>query len=87
MPSLACRACGRVIYTTAPLDQLFAEERRCPRCGAMLTDDRRTENRRQRPRRQHPVDDPGPPFGVERRIDDRRGGQRRRNDAKAVLAS
>ena len=37
LPRLACRACGRQIYTTAPLESLFAEERRCPRCGASST--------------------------------------------------
>ncbi len=34
MPHLACWTCGRRIYTVAPLSSLFAEERRCPRCGA-----------------------------------------------------
>ena len=36
MPRLACWSCGRQIYTVAPLESLFAEERRCPRCGAFL---------------------------------------------------
>ena len=61
MPKLACRACGRQIYTTVPLDSLFAEERRCPRCGALLNDERRDAERRLTNRRQNPPDDPGPP--------------------------
>ena len=36
MPRLSCWSCGRQIYTVAPLEALFAEERRCPRCGAFL---------------------------------------------------
>ena len=58
----AClRSCGRQIYTVAPLESLFAEERRCPRCGAFLDDDRRDTERRLTNRRQNPPDDPGPP--------------------------
>ena len=34
MPKLACWSCGRQIYAVAPINSLFAEERRCPRCGA-----------------------------------------------------
>jgi hypothetical protein len=77
MPRLACWSCGRQIYTVAPLDALFAEERRCPRCGAGLADDRRENDRRGTIRRQNPADDPGPPDGSERRTGDRRRGQRR----------
>jgi hypothetical protein len=81
MPTLVCHACGRVVYTTAPLAELFAEERRCPRCGAFLEPDRRQGNRRLHNRRQNPPDDPGPPAGVERRKEDRRGqGRRRKGD-------
>ena len=36
MPHLACWSCGRQIYTVSPLESLFAEERRCPRCGTNL---------------------------------------------------
>jgi hypothetical protein len=61
MPRLACFACGRQIYTTAPLDSLFAEERRCPRCGAYLNTERREAERRQTIRRENPAHDPGPP--------------------------
>jgi len=77
MPSLACWSCGRRIFTTVPLESLFAEERRCPRCGALLNPERRGANRRQSNRRQNPYDDPGPPGGIERRVRDRREGPRR----------
>jgi hypothetical protein len=61
MPRLACFSCGRQIYTTAPLESLFAEERRCPRCGAFLNTERRETERRQTIRRENPMHDPGPP--------------------------
>ena len=61
MPKLACWSCGREIYTVAPLESLFAEERRCPRCGAFLRADRRETERRQHNRRVNPANDPGPP--------------------------
>ncbi len=77
MPSLACWSCGRRIFTTVPLESLFAEERRCPRCGAPLNPERRGTSRRQSNRRQNPPDDPGPPDGTERRVRDRREGPRR----------
>jgi hypothetical protein len=79
MPSLACWSCGRQIYTVAPLDSLFAEERRCPRCGAFLNQDRRTADRRSMNRRQNPADDPGPSDpGDERRTEERRTTRRRK---------
>ena len=78
MPKLACRACGRQIYTVAPIDALFAEERRCPRCGAFLEHERRETDRRMAIRRQNPPDVPGPPEpGGERRVDERRKSRRR----------
>jgi hypothetical protein len=78
MPRLACWSCGRQIYTVAPLESLFAEERRCPRCGAYMDTERRETERRERNRRQNPPDDPGPPEGQpERRIADRRVNRRR----------
>ena len=77
MPKLACRACGRQIYTVANIDALFAEERRCPRCGAFLEYERRETERRHSVRRVNPPDDPGPPSGVERRVDERRKVRRR----------
>ena len=61
MPKLSCWSCGRQIYTVAPLEALFAEERRCPRCGAFLNTERREAERRVRHRRVNPADDPGPP--------------------------
>src|SRR5262245_27769200 len=110
MPRLACWTCGRQIYTVAPLEALFAEERRCPRCGAFLRPERREGERRQANRRVNPKNDPGPPKpakgsasegstgkgkkstrakaaddvttsadGLERRVSDRRSGQRRRD--------
>ena len=80
MPTVVCRACGRVMYTTAPLGELFAEERRCPRCGAFLEVERREARRRHHDRRQEGADDPGSPPGIERRIDDRRHARRRKSD-------
>ena len=78
MPRLACWSCGRQIYTVSPLESLFAEERRCPRCGAYLDVERREGERRELNRRQNPPDDPGPPAGEgERRIADRRVKRRR----------
>jgi len=78
MPKLACWSCGRQIYAVAPIDSLFAEERRCPRCGAFLNVDRRDNERRLQNRRQNPPDDPGPPDPLmERRVEDRRKVRRR----------
>ena len=78
MPRLACWSCGRQIYTVSPIESLFAEERRCPRCGAYLNAERRENERRQRLRRMNPPDEPGPPEPAdERRATDRRSGQRR----------
>jgi hypothetical protein len=78
MPKLACWSCGRQLYTVAPIEALFAEERRCPRCGAYLRDERRETDRRQTVRRTNPSGDPGPPAGEgERREDERRKGRRR----------
>lgn len=77
MSRLACWSCGRQIYTVAPLDSLFAEERRCPRCGAFLSHERREHERRGTIRRQNPPDDPGPPGIEERRHVERRKARRR----------
>ncbi len=78
MPRLACWSCGRQIYTVSPIESLFAEERRCPRCGAYLNAERREAERRKQLRRQNPADEPGPPQPTdERRADDRRDNQRR----------
>ena len=82
MPKLACWSCGRPIHSVAPLDALFAEERRCPRCGAFLNVDRRDGERRTIARRQNPPNDPGPPEAdSERREADRRQSRRRTTHA------
>jgi hypothetical protein len=81
MPRIVCRHCGREIYTTAPIEHLFADERRCPRCGAALQDDRRSNDRRKEHRRVNPPDAPGPPAETERRVEERRKGRRRRADS------
>jgi hypothetical protein len=78
MPRLACWSCGRQIYTVAPLESLFAEERRCPRCGAFLNDERRENDRRWLLRRQNPLHVPGPPSDEERRLEERRKARRRK---------
>lgn len=81
MPRIVCRTCGREVYATAPIEQLFADERRCPRCGAPLQNDRRAVDRRHVNRRVNPPDDPGPPeVPGERRVGERRGSKRRRSD-------
>jgi hypothetical protein len=81
MPRLACWSCGRQIYTVSPLESLFAEERRCPRCGAYLNQERREIDRRTSMRRQNPPADPGPPAD-ERRTQERRRTRRRGTSAE-----
>ncbi len=61
MPHLACRTCGRRIYSVAPLSSMTADELRCPRCGAYFQEDRRVSERRMAIRRENPSSDPGPP--------------------------
>jgi hypothetical protein len=78
MPRLACWSCGRNIYATSPLESLFADERRCPRCGTLMNLERRDAGRRERDRRRNPPDEPGPPPGGERRVAERRSSDRRR---------
>ena len=80
MPHLACWSCGRQIYTVAPIASLFAEERRCPRCGANLNPERRERDRREVIRRAIEPAEP-PPDGQDRRGEDRRKARRRRNPA------
>jgi ribosomal protein S27AE len=88
MPRLSCWSCGRQLYTVSPLSALFEEERRCPRCGAFLHEDRRDADRRLTHRRTNPPNDPGPPMtkgktkgarkvALERRVADRRTVRRR----------
>ena len=79
MPRLVCLSCGRNIYATSALNSLFAEERRCPGCGAQMELERRDVQRRDQVRRQNPPDDPGPPPDGERRADEQRSAQRRRS--------
>jgi len=76
MPRLACFICGRTVWATVALAQLFAEERRCPRCGANLHDDRRSIDRRAYLRRQGPSEASIVEF--ERRVAERRSGAGRR---------
>jgi hypothetical protein len=57
LPKLVCRACGQGVYTTAPFEQLFADERRCPRCGHLLFSDRRTGLQRRKLQRRQPVEE------------------------------
>ena len=59
-----------------PLIMLFAEERRCPRCGSTLDNDRRAADRRYWVRRQK---NHGAPEAGERRLEERRAAQRRRS--------
>jgi len=61
MPHLFCRTCGRRIYTVSPLSSMAADERRCPRCGTAMQEDRRGPERRMTIRRENPANDPGPP--------------------------
>ena len=78
MPKLACWSCGRQIYAVVPIESLFGEERRCPRCGASLNTDRRDDERRGYNRRQNPAHDPGPPATEQRAETDRRTTRRRK---------
>lgn len=79
MPRIVCKSCGREVYATAPVEQLFADERKCSRCGASLSNDHRAKDRRLTLRRKNPADDPGPPADTERREAERRSGQQRRS--------
>ena len=82
MPRLVCRSCGMTVYTTAPFEALFADERRCPRCGQLTFTDRRTGvSRRTVERRAHPGAETPPPLGTtERRAGERRKKARRHDD-------
>ncbi len=82
MPRLACLTCGRQMYSVEVLEAMRPEERRCPRCGALFTLDRRGGGRRGMDRRENPPDAPGLPDGVERRVADRRQGPRRASDGE-----
>ena len=78
MPKLACWSCGRQLYAVSPLESMFADERRCPRCGVFLHGERRDVERRNGARRQNQQSDPGPPKTKERRVDERRTQRRRK---------
>jgi hypothetical protein len=69
--------CGRTLWATAPAAQLFAEERRCPKCGESLADDRRMLARRATFGRREVVKGESP-TGEERRKGERRIAQRRK---------
>jgi DNA-directed RNA polymerase subunit RPC12/RpoP len=84
MPELVCPACGKRIFTSEPMDRLFRDERRCPRCGADLRAERREVERRDGVRRQGQPPDPAP-AADDRRADERRKSRGRRRpggDAK-----
>ena len=84
MPRLACWSCGRQLYTVSPLEALFAEERRCPRCGAFLSAERREHERREAMRRENAAGDPGPSAAGEQRVVERRRSRRRKGDTGFV---
>jgi len=75
MTPLACFKCGGTLLATAPLAQLLADERLCPRCGASLQGDRRVSERRVYLRRQVKI---ALRTRKDRRVADLRTGQRRR---------
>jgi hypothetical protein len=77
MPRLACRACGRQIYSEAPIEALLTDEPRCPRCGASLNAERREAERRQETRRQDTRPESGSGEIEERRVAERRAHGRR----------
>lgn len=81
MAHLACWSCGRQIYTVAPIGSLFAEERRCSRCGASLQPERRQAERRAILRRRYVPD--ATPIR-EDRLAERRQSRRRQNAADGV---
>jgi hypothetical protein len=74
MTHLACSRCGRGVAAVAPLVQLTASERLCPRCGAPLRDERRISERRGYVRRGV---EPASAIRRERRHGERRAAERR----------
>src|SRR5258706_314139 len=91
MPTIVCRTCGRQVYTTAPIESLFAEERRCPRCGAGLEPDRRMgSNRRFHHRPENPpeaalVTPADPPLAILAHLTDLAGAWRANLGADATI--
>ena len=77
MPRLACWSCGRQVYATQPLESLFADERRCPRCGARMNPERREAERRSSVRRVNPTLPIGQAGRDDRRVAERWRGPRR----------
>ena len=71
MPRLACWKCGRQLYTVSPLESLFAEERRCPRCGANLNPERRESRAARDDAPRQSTRRSGPPDEDERRVAER----------------
>ena len=47
MGQLACRRCGRQIYTVASIEALALDERQCAHCGTGLWPERRVADRRE----------------------------------------
>ncbi len=81
MPRLACWSCGRTIYATSPLESLFAEERRCPRCGTLMN----LERRDARASRARPSPEPpGRAGSAARGRAPRRGATVRRSPSRAL---
>ena len=77
MPRLACWSCGRQVYATQPLESLFADASRCPRCGARMHPERREAERRSSVRRVNPTLPIGQAGTDDRRVAERRRGPRR----------
>jgi hypothetical protein len=75
---LACRSCGQQIYSVAPIEALFPEERRCATCNITLAAERRDAERRTFERRQSA---PGLTLSQEARQGERRGTRRRQSAA------
>jgi len=80
MGHLACRRCGRQLYTVVSIEALALDERRCPGCRAGMWPERRTADRRVEIRRQAFF---GSAPGKERRAADRRQERRRQTLASA----
>lgn len=75
---LACRRCGRQIYTVSSIEALALDERRCPGCAAGLWPERRVDDRRIVIRRQFIPDLELVP-AEDRRVADRRQVRRRQS--------
>ena len=87
MPRLACWSCGRSLYTVSPLEALFTEERRCPRCGAFLQHERREADRRTLIRRGSMPTEAGPPEDLDERREEEERRERQRRGLGAPASS